>query len=195
LSGYYKLCDGANVKIYVNLVSYNGMSGHPALSYVGDLLLGLRAPSFGAAVTEIEAFAHLDDDGPPLSTLGDLQARFRLRLTTLPQAWFRRTKKRFELAYHSHLGNSGELMRIKGRPAMLEDIPLVRAAISELLAALAAVQTCIRATDEFNLPAFMGFLNGQGTDIQTASDEVLLGRLLRSQETERQRVAAQRLVA
>lgn len=179
---------GESVKIDLNLVSYNGMGGHPTLSFVGDLLLGLPRPSFGTAVGQIEAYAHLDSDGPTLPTLGPLRQRFRERVATMPQAWFRRKTKRIELAYHSRLGSADDLLERKSKRAGSEDIPLARRACAELAAALDAVRKRIRTTDDFDTVAFFEFLSGREEVLNAASDHEVLKWLRESQEVEGHRV-------
>lgn len=186
---------GESVKIDLHLVSYNGMGGHHTLSFVGDLLLGLPRPSFGTAVGQIEAYAHLDSDGSTLPTLERLRQRFRDRVATMPQAWFRRKTKRIELAYHSRLGSADDLLKGKSRRTGSKDIPLIRRAYSELAAALEVVRKRVRPTDDFDTAGFFELLSNREKMFNAASDREVLKWLRESQEMERQRVAANRPVA
>jgi hypothetical protein len=181
---------GEGVRISVSLVSYNAMGGHPALSFAGDLLLGRPAPAFGSAVRQIEAYAHLDGDGPTLPTLEPLRERFRERVARMPQAWFRRKTKRIEVAYLSRLGSADDLIAGKPRRTGLGDVLLVRRACTELTAALDAARKRIAAADDFDADAFFAFLSSREKVIDAASDRDVLRWLREAQEAERQRIAA-----
>lgn len=177
------------MKIYVSLVSYNGMGGHPTLSFLGDLILGSSAPSFGNAVTEIESYAHLDSANSPLPTLESMWQRFRERVATMPQAWFRRKNKRIEVAYYSQLGLADDLIQGRPRRARLEDVPLIRTGYRELIQVLEIVRKKTKAVDAFDATAFVDFLASRRSALDNESDDGIQKLVCHYQDVERQRVA------
>ena len=180
---------GGAVKTGVWLVSYNGLGGHPVLSFAGDVLLGPTVPHFGDAVVELDVYPHLPSGEPPPPSLADMSDRFRERLATLPRVWFRRKKRLIEVAYRSRLGTAEALAGLAGGAA---DVSLLRDACAEITAALDLVRDAVKPCDDFDAQGLLSFARGRQSALERASDREVLEVLVALQEAERRRVAALR---
>ena len=171
------------MKITFSLVTYNGMGGHPALSFVGDFLL-LEAPtSFGEALATVDIYAHLQSSGPPLETLKSLRERFRERLKTLPLAWFRRKKCLLEIAYFSRVGTAEELLEQESKV-----ISLIQFcdACREVVSLLSIIRKRLKKGDDFDKEALDSYLLRRLTELPTSVEElkvVLHDLRVREQQT------------
>lgn len=97
------------VRISVNLVWYNGMGGHPAITYAGDFLLLGGANSYGSGIESIEFYPHISSSHRNQSL--ELQhARFDERVRELPKSWIKRKLRLIEISYNSELGTEEELI-------------------------------------------------------------------------------------
>jgi hypothetical protein len=170
-------------------VTYNGMGGHPVLSFAPDLLLLAGSYSFGGAVGEIEICAQVEPARGPLPGSDFLMARFQNRLPTLPKAWFRRKKKRVEIAYHSHLGCAEDLLGGDFAPKKVPDAALLRRAYAEVAASLPLLKKCVKSSDDFDIGRFLGYIDAKLVELNALDDGQLLRRLAEAQATERERVA------
>jgi hypothetical protein len=177
------------VKSGVWLVSYNGLGGHPALSFAGDVLLGPSVPHFGDAVVELDIYPHLPSGEPPPPSLADMSDRFRERLATLPRVWFRRKKRLIEVAYRSRLGTAEALA---GRAGGAADVSLLRDACAEITATLDLIRDAVKPRDDFDAEGLLRFVRGRQSELERASDRAVLEVLVALRESERRRVAALR---
>ncbi len=174
------------MNIHVLIVTYNGMGGHPVLSYIGDFLL-LDAPeSFGSAITTVDIYAHFHSSGPPKQTLESLDDRFRARLKTLPLVWFRRKKCLFEIAYFSKLGDAEEMFEKKSKP---DSLSLFQDGCHEIAATLSMIRKRLKTADEFDYEAFDAHLRCRLGQLPSSISELrkLLGEI---KANEQQRIAA-----
>jgi hypothetical protein len=174
------------VNINVVIVTYNGMGGHPVLSYVGDFLL-LNAPgSFGSAITTVDIYAHVQSSGRPIKTLKLLADRFQKRLKTLPLMWFKRKKCLFEIAYFSKFADSAEIFE---RELQSVSLTLFHDACREIVSVLLMIRKRLKTTDDFEIDAFESYLHRRLGQLPTRAAE--LKRLLEEiKEREQQRIAA-----
>jgi len=171
------------------LVSYDGLGGHPALSFAGDVLLGPSPPHFGGAVAEVDMYPHLPSGESPPTSMAAMSERFRERLATLPRVWFRRKKRLVEIAYRSRLGAAEALA---GRAGGAADVSLLRDACAEITDALELVRGAVKAPDDFDAEEFLRFVRGRQSALERAADREVLEALVALQEAERRRVAALR---
>ena len=174
------------MNIHVLIVTYNGMGGHPVLSYIGHFLL-LDAPeSFGSAIAMVDIYAHFQSNGPPKQTLERLGDRFRARLKTLPLVWFRRKKCLFEIAYFSKLGDAEEMFEKKSKPVSLS---LFHDGCHEIVATLSMIRKRLNTADEFDYEAFDAHLQRRLSQLPTSISELkkLLGEI---KAIEQQQIAA-----
>lgn len=97
------------MRIYVHLVWYNGMGGHPAISYAGEFLLLGRSNAYGSAFDTMEFYLHIPSSHRNQS-LETLNARFDERVRVLPKSWIKRKLRRIEVSYVSQLGTEENLV-------------------------------------------------------------------------------------
>jgi hypothetical protein len=71
------------MKIQFLRVTFNGMGGHPMLSFVGDFLLEAAPPISGAFFDAIDVYANFQHSGPRSPNLELLSSRLR----RLPPTW------------------------------------------------------------------------------------------------------------
>jgi hypothetical protein len=174
------------MNINVLLVTYNGMGGHPALSYVGNFLLIGAPASFGPAITTVDIYVHFQSSGPPKEGLESLRERFQKRLTTLPLAWFKRKKHLFEIAYFSRIGTAEELFEREPRVVSLSQF---RDACCEIVSMLLTMRRRLRVSDDFCIEAFESFMQERLSELPSRVTE--LKTVLRDlQAREEQTVAA-----
>lgn len=170
-------------------VTYNGMGGHPVLSFAPDLLLPAESSAFGDAVSEVEIYAHVEPARGPLPASDFLMARFRERLPTLPKAWIRRKKKRVEIAYHTHVGCAEDLLGREFAAKKVPDVALLRRTCVEVAASFALLKTCVKRSDDFDVGRFLAHVDARIAELNALDDAQLLLRLKVAQAAERERVA------
>jgi hypothetical protein len=161
------------------------MGGHPVLSFAPDVLLAADSNSFGSAVGEIEICAHVEPARAPLRKSDFLMARFEDRLPTLPKAWFRRTNKRVEIAYHSHVGFAEDLLGGDFAAKKVPDAALLRRTCAEVAASLSMLKKCIKRSDDFDVGGFLGYVESKSIELTSLDDGALLRRLVEAQERAR----------
>jgi hypothetical protein len=166
-------------------VTYNGMGGHPVLSFAPDLLLPAEDNSFGEAVGEIESCAHVEPAHGPPPESDFLMGRFRDRLPTLPMAWLRRKKRRIEIAYLSHLGCAEELLGGDFAAKKIPDVALLRRACAEVAASFAMIEKCFKRSDDFDFERFIRYVDAKAAELTKVDDRELLLRLARAAERSR----------
>ena len=93
----------------VQIVFYNGMSGHPAISYAGQFLMGAADEDFAPGIKDIELFAHVASTNCNQS-LHAMWQRFEERVDTLPLALIKRRESLIEVAFRSKLGTEEQLV-------------------------------------------------------------------------------------
>jgi len=169
-------------------VTYNGMGGHPVLSFAPDVLMAFDRKSFGGAIGEIEIYAHIEPARSPLPTSDFLMARFRDRLHTLPKAWFRRKAKRVEIAYHSQVGCAEDLLGADFATMRVPDTGLLRRTCAEVAASLLLLAKCVKRSDDFDVGGFLGYVDAKILELSAFEDSELLHRLAEVQAAERERV-------
>ena len=176
------------VKNTLWFVTYNGMGGHPTLSFAPDLILPADTDSLGDAVGEIEFCAHVEPANGPSPETDFLMARFVDRVPTLPKAWFRRKKKRIEIAYHSHVGCAEDLLGGDFAAKKVPDVALLRRTCDEVAASLELLKTCVKRSDNFDVKRFLSFVDGKIVELSALDDAQVLHCLREAQTAERKRV-------
>lgn len=88
------------MRISVSLVWFNGMGGHPAISYAGEFLLLGRSDHYGSAFEKMEFYPHIPSSERS-AHLETLWTRFDERIRDLPKVWIKRKLRRVEFAYMS----------------------------------------------------------------------------------------------
>lgn len=171
------------------LVTYNGMGGHPVLSFAPEILLAADSDSFGTAIDEFEVCAHVELAHGPTPGSDFLMKRFHDRLPTLPKSWFRRKKKRVEIAYHSHVGWAEDLLGGDFAAKKVPDVAVLRRACEEVAASLSLLKSCMKRSDDFDVGGFLGHVEAKTKELRALDDGEVLSRLSKAQATERERVA------
>jgi hypothetical protein len=174
------------------LVTYNGMGGHPVLSFAPDILLAGVGNSFGSAIGEFEICAHVEPAHGAAPGSDFLMTRFRDRLPTLPKSWFRRKKKRVEIAYHSHVGSAEDLLGGDFAAKKIPNVAMLRRACEEVAASLTLLKSCLKRADDFDVAGFLGYVEAMTIELRALDDSELLSRLAKAQAAERERVARTR---
>ncbi len=170
-------------------VTYNGMGGHPVLSFAPDILLAAESRSFGPAIDEFEIYAHVESAPGAAPGLDVWMRRFQDNLPTLPKAWFRRKQKRVEIAYHSHLGCVEDLLGGSFAAKKVPDVEMLRRTCEEVAAALPLLKSCMKPTDDFDVGAFLGHAEAKTIELRAADDDELLRRLSKAHAAEQDRLA------
>ena len=134
------------VRLSVNLVWYNGMGGHPAISYAGDFLLLDGYNSYGSGIETIEFYPHIPSSHRAQS-LEMLHARFDERVRKLPKSWIKRKLRRIEIAYNSELGTQEELV---GEQELEFPPSRFSLACHEIVLALKIVESKIKPSDDIH---------------------------------------------
>jgi hypothetical protein len=134
------------VRLSVNLVWYNGMGGHPAISYAGDFLLLDGYNSYGSGIESIEVYPHIPSSHRTQS-LEMLHARFDERVRKLPKSWIKRKLRRIEIAYNSELGTQEELV---GEQQLEFPSSRFSLACHEIVLALKIVESKIKSSDDIH---------------------------------------------
>lgn len=173
-------------------VTYNGMGGHPVLSFAPHILLAAESDSFGTAFEEIEISAHVEPSYGPTPEADFLMARFQDRLPTLPKAWYRRKKKRVEIAYHSHVGCAEDLLGGNFAAKKVPDVVVLRQTCEEVAASMSLLKSCVKSSDAFDVGGFLRHVEVKTKELRDIDDIELLARLAKAQATERERVARAR---
>jgi hypothetical protein len=134
------------VIISVNLVWYNGMGGHPAISYAGDFLLLDGSNSYGSGIESIEFYPHIPSSHR-IQSLEMLHARFDERVRELPKSWIKRKLRRIEISYNSELGTEEELVGERQ-----SEFPPSRFSLAchEIVLALKIVESKIKPSDDIH---------------------------------------------
>ncbi len=176
------------------IVTYNGMGGHRAISFAGDLLLGPEPPSFGTAIRLIEMYCHIDDPKPRAPTLGPLLTRYRARVKTMPLGTFYRKPKRAELAFHSSLRPKKSLIEYDSSPASLADVSMVRTVYREIASALELIRRKIKPSDDFDTGMFLSYIQDRAAMLDASSAQTVLNLLRELRVAEQTRVAGKRPV-
>lgn len=132
------------VRISINLVWYNGMGGHPAISYAGDFLLLGGANSYGSGIESIEFYPHIPSSHRNQS-LEMLSIRFDERVRELPKSWIKRKLRRIEISYNSELGTEEQLV---GKGQLAFSPSQFSLACREIVSALNVVERKIKPSDD-----------------------------------------------
>jgi hypothetical protein len=135
------------LRIDVRLVWYNGMGGHPAISFAGEFLLMESGRSYGSSFDSIELYPHVPSRShdPNLSTVLD---RFNAHIRVLPQSWIKRKSRRIEISYNSELGYEEELVGKSRTPQTVSQFSL---ACHEISAAMIIITKRLKTSDDFAL--------------------------------------------
>ena len=83
------------------VVTYNGMGTGSSIKRCVEFLMADGTPSFGAAIEEVDLYAHCHTREPLIESLASMHERFEARLPTLPYLKFRRKARLFEIAFPS----------------------------------------------------------------------------------------------
>jgi hypothetical protein len=141
---------GVIVEASLYFVTYLAMGGHPSLSFIGDFLLSDAEKSFGSAVEKIDFYLHVDRRDRPLAAGDSLSERFEAHIRSLPNAWFKRRKRRIELSYASQLGFAEELLFQKNRHITVEQFD---AGCREVVGNIPIIRTKLGVIDDFDFDA------------------------------------------
>lgn len=135
------------MRISVSLVWFNGMGGHPAISYAGEFLLLGRSDIYGSAFEKMEFYPHI-----PSSERNDhlekLRTRFDERVRKLPKVWIKRKLHRIEVSYMSELGIKEELFGERQSVFTARQFSL---ACQELVSVLDLFDSQIKRSDDIQL--------------------------------------------
>ena len=140
------------MKISVHLVWYNGLGGHPAISFAGDFLLLGSSITYGSSFHDIEFYLHIPSENrlPGLVFLSD---RFDERVRELPKSWIKRKLHRIEISYNSQLGTEEGLCSEKRQSF---SSTLFSSACREIVLALNIIENKIKRSDDFQLDELRG---------------------------------------
>jgi hypothetical protein len=116
-----------------------------------------------------------------------LMARFHDRLSTLSKAWFRRKKKRVEVAYYSHLGYADDLLGGDFAAKKVPDVALLRRACGEVAASFVLLKTCVKRSDNFDVGRFLDSVEAKLAELNAIDDGRVLSRLKEAQAASRSR--------
>ena len=145
------------MRVSVNLVWYNGMGGHPAISYAGEFLLLGRANLFGSAFEKMEFYPHIPSLHPN-QTLLELHARFDERVRELPRSWIKRKLRRIEISYSSELGTEEDLVGERQSEFSPSQFSL---ACHEIVSALNIVERKIKPSDDIHWTELKSHFDGR----------------------------------
>ncbi len=145
------------MKISVTLVWYNGMGGHPAISYAGEFLLLGRSETYGSAFETMECYPHIPSFHRQQS-LEVLQARFDKRVRELPKSWIKRKLRRIEVSYNSGLGTEEDLV---GEPQSELSPGQFSIACHEIVSALDIVESKIKRSDDIHWAELKSHFDGR----------------------------------
>jgi len=135
------------LRIHVDIVWYNGMGGHPTISFAGEFLLMNTTNSYGSSFDSIEFYPHVPSKfhDPNLSTLS---ARFQERIRELPRSWVKRKLRHIEISYNSELGYEEELI---GKSQLRPSVNQFSLACHEVSSALNIIEKRLKKSDDFAL--------------------------------------------
>lgn len=168
------------MKIHVMAKTHDRYGGHPSLHPIGDFLLAER-DDFGPAVREITLTLHLPDAGPAKRTLASLLATHEAYRRTLPKVTFRRSRATVEIEVASAL-----LPAHEWRPASGLSLDLFSRGVVEVADALALVRSRIKASDAFDVAAFLAECAAARARIPTSADALqALAEALHARDRER----------
>jgi hypothetical protein len=145
------------VRISVNLVWYNGMGGHPAISFAGDFLLFGGSNSYGSGIESIEFYPHIPSSQRNQS-IEMLHARFDDRVQRLPKSWIKRKLRRIEISYNSELGTEEELVGERQSEFSPRSFSL---ACHEIVLALNIVDSKIKPSDDIHWTELKSHFDGR----------------------------------
>ena len=135
------------MRMSVSLVWFNGMGGHPAISYAGEFLLLGRSDHYGSAFEKMEFYPHIPSSERSVH-LETLRTRFDERSRDLPKVWIKRKLRRVEFAYMSELGSKEEF--IGERPSVFTARQF-SLACQELVSVLELLASRIKPSDDIQL--------------------------------------------
>lgn len=165
------------MKISVNLVWYNDMGGHPAISYAGEFLLFGGSNRYGSAIESIEFYPHIPSShrNPSVEVL---HARFDERVRELPKSWIKRKLRRIEISYNSELGTEEELVGERQSEFSPSQFSL---ACHEIVIALKFVESKIKPSDNIHWTEIKSYFDGRlkqlpktETELQTTLQQLRL---------------------
>jgi hypothetical protein len=142
------------VDVVPYIVTYNGMATGPCVDRCVESLMAGAPPSFGAAIEQVEIYAHCRTREPIIASLSLMHERFQRRLTTLPFLRFRRRTRLFVVAYASELLYEA-LFRSDEAPLSPADFHRL---CREFAGALSLIRRRVRRSDDFDLDGLDGHL-------------------------------------
>ena len=147
------------MKVVPWVVTYNRWESGPWLERCVEYLLGSPPRGFGTAIEVVELHAHCHDPAPTPPLVVEERERFQAQLAVLPLVRFRRSRRRFEVAYASAFvrrvdlrGHLGIVRLSAGEFALL---------CQEFAAALLLARRRLKRTDDFDLAGLEAHLHGR----------------------------------
>ncbi len=129
----------------------------------------IEPDSFGQAVKDLNVYLwfHREPEGEIFS----LYERFEANRRLPPRAWFKRKKRRYEIAYASQLGTWEDVIKWESEPVQLQNF---RNACEEIATAIKVNLTKIKANDEFDKNNYCNFLDQKLREIPKSADRLQL---------------------
>jgi uncharacterized protein YfeS len=166
------------MEIIVLINTYNTYGGHSSISLVGEFF-ELGIPEFGDAIKELVVHVYFKG-GRAKKTLETLFEKYHRYIEGLPNSIFHRKKNRFELSYLSSLGDSSIVSEF-GPPK----IDLFVDSAKEIASVLPAMKAKLKKNDNFDLEAFLIFIENKMNQLPKNEDEFL--KLQEKLEVERKK--------
>ena len=147
------------MKIFVTIVSYNGMKGHRLISHAGDFLLNGAPNSFGEAIKECDVYLWALSNSAPLPTLERMHNKFLESSRELPRVFFSRKRARIDI---SILSRSGSFEFFEGLPIeCVDSVRVFREICHDICAQLLGMRKKLKRADNFNWDVFESHVRGR----------------------------------
>lgn len=170
------------MEFHVGARSYKTFGGHPSLGLIGDFLLQ-GAGHFGDAVKELEFTLHVPNSGQPLASLESMWNEHEIHRATLPKLIYSRKKGAMNLHISSEAMTSDDW---KPGSSFLS-LSTFKRGVDEILHALPLMKTRLKASDDFDLKAFVAHCEAARQRIPESDQEfeTLAAKLRAAEETKR----------
>lgn len=96
----------STMKVTPFVVTYNGMATGPSIKRCVEYLMTDAPSTFGAAIEQVDVYAHCQTTDLIADSFADMNARFQVRLATLPLLRFKRKSCLLEVSYASQILHS-----------------------------------------------------------------------------------------
>lgn len=129
--------------------TYDRYGGHNSLSRIGDFLL-LGAIDFGDGIKELTITFYFPDSGPAKRTLEQLFEKYNNYRSGLPRIAYRRSSGKLEIEIASEIMDARDW-----KHSTRLSLPLFERGIEEVIGALPLIRNKVKASDGFDLEAFL----------------------------------------